>query len=381
LSDKEIAKLLGISGRVSGLVSDRRKLALERGYLTEIKIANGITKDEKRNFQKSIFDLDFQGSLQENLQSLNLKRPIDELYVFDTRNGPTELDILTPSGEWDARVKEIGRLAAPLVSSWLLESEYVGCSFGRQLASLARGLRKLPKPKPRPGRSIEVFPVLGDICIPAGNWDEPWSFGEITSTGVAAAISSWLNPAGTKSYNLSAVPILRPSDCREETFEAVKEFYSNPHISSHRDIFEHEGLARKMDCLLTTIGGPIPEGRFWTKEFFSLIGKGAYDMARDQLLGDVGGVWLPKLNKNGEPMESDFKQKVESSWTCLDGSMIRTCYDNARRKDKIGVVAICVGEERAETAFAAAASGTINRLLLDNSCAERLAVLLRSKSN
>ena len=416
LSTPQINAILGEPTK-SGRHYKLREKALAEGYLVdECRLGPRFEPRWKEELHEKVFASCALRTLAPKLQALNPAAPIDEVYVFDAEPDPAK-KYASDKEVWDARVKEFGRRAARVCWDFVQNSHKVGCCFGRQLAALARGMGELHITNP-PDHPIDVFPVMGDACIPMKNLDEPWEASEISATGVAEKISSIVNKdlnteqrehLRTRKYSLNSVPIMCPESHRSpekmREFATVLDFFAEPRISDYRAIFgndaverfrdgnvkvrepngnegpdpdEQKGLVYDMDCLLATTGGPKPEGRFWTEDFFALIGKNAKEQAREELVGDIGGIWLPKLGRKRKPIPSRLKEQIEQMWTCIDEGAVRECYRKGREEGAVGVVALCVGTDRAEIARAAAASGMVNRLCLDFECARELFMILNS---
>src|SRR5207248_2498335 len=121
---------------------------------------------------------------------------------------------------------------------------------------------------------------------------------------------------------------------------------------------------------LTSIGVSDKDHRGIFLDERVVIGDVSEDELNTLVVGDLGGVMLPRRDLKG-PQRKRIRQMMEG-WTGVQMDDLRRCAFAARKNDRPGVVVIACGKIRAAAVRRAVELGLVNELILDAELAGEL---------
>lgn len=270
-----------------------------------------------------------------------------------------EIAVVSSGDERDSVREHVRRFAvsaAPILSNWLLHAKQVGIAWGFTLSAVLGAMKELGQRAGR--RRVDVIPICG----------EPLGFdaGDDSSSRLAAALADMLNSEGKHAKSLAGIPAIIPQDFSQTEIAAIKRLLKK--APGYVEIFEHsekagnkhKPLVEQIDTLITSVGS-------WRMASLELKKVGDLDPAQiDQLLGDIGGVLLPK-NPDGEAAVA----KIRELWTGLKMEHIESLALRAKQSaEKFsgvhispGVIVLASGANKAQIIFEAVKRGIVNRII------------------
>jgi len=347
----------------------RKKEAIKQ----ELYVPQRYRGKRESEIQRVILEVDIQDSIRSILRSDN---PFCDVRVY-----PSSESDPSDSKNWDAALVGFSKFAGARLVELAGKSTIFGCTWGRTVYSVAE-------------RFIDVWPCNSrrdTIVIPT--WGEPLKKGEhnsdvytkpISSTEIAVRMREVINrgqplPA---TPSLLGVPAIVPMTFSDDQTKTIKELMLT--ADGYSAIFgkstQTKGQIDKMDGLLTAAGAPKPRERFWSE---AVLKSGGFSTKERELLfegviGDIGGVLLPKLDASEEQLE--LLTKIQNRWLGISEKHILECAKRGRIGGPPGVVLCAVGASRAETVFECLIRKMANHLLIDFHLAQRLLTIIEERN-
>jgi hypothetical protein len=262
--------------------------------------------------------------------------------------------------------------AAPYVRTLLMRDAVASCglTWGYLLWELTIALRRLGAPRPwRIRGPIGFIPLTGDPLQHRQQYPP-----SLTSSNIAAELAKIANRDDAKRPPwLGIVPAFIPWEFQDGDIEVLERLI---HMApEYEEIFGsggRPGIADNLDVILTSVGPADNPLGFGLGRLLGSIGKKKLDMLKDQIYGDIGGVFLPKNSSS----PSKLIQAIEHRWKGLERKHLQTCAQRAFHDDPVtgrpGVVLLAVGSDRAEVVLHAVERGLVNHLLIDKELEEAL---------
>lgn len=355
LSQEEIGKLLG--GITQPHVSRLLARAEEMGWLiTELHfVERDIPQEVMEEIRHLLEPQPLVQALQKVSEINNLFIPT--IRVFDSGTASTTDEAMA------LRRKRFGRMAAGRFEELLRDSEIVGVAWGRTVngliegfASTHRGQRQFP---------IQFVPVCAELVGPATP--------EFSSSRLADRLNDIVNSGQGERLSLSGVPAYIPRHYSKEKASIIWEYISD--IGSYQKIFRGASpLLAKMDTLLTSVG---PSQIIIGGNATELTAAGSLDVDQLQSLvvGDMGGVLIPKPNLNDE--ERTVVNELNRMWTGISLDHLEHIARDARKSaHKTGNIVVAIGCIRATILYEIIRLGLVNELIIDNDLATALQTLI-----
>ena len=231
-----------------------------------------------------------------------------------------------PSQEGDG-LDELGRTAAALLQSLIVDGMTVGVSNGRALAAAARFL------KPQPTARINVVQIIGSTGAD-----------DLTTDGPDIARS--LAIAYGAQCRFLHVPLVARDHAMREL------------LAQERTVAQTLKLGRAAELALVGVGTLEPDDR--SPIFAGSVG--ARELARIQQQGAVGHVCGTYYDENGRELPIDINRRI-----------LGIGLDAVRRMRE--VLAIASGANKAPAILGGIRGGLISSLVTDEAAASRLLVL------
>ena len=400
----EIAKKLGIHPSTVG-----RKLRTA----TELGVFNKSYFPRSFQIQKSVIDKlhnklasTLSESLNEYLQILNCERtPENSLhcpqiqivcasdeFVLPNLTGQVEEIKQLERLHHDDQLIKFGRCCNQSVYSVFSnaidiaqanehEDTVVGVSWGRTLKSVTDFLQPETfadlqkwsyKFVPLWGESIGREP---DLEVTKFN-----NHASLTPSSLAKSLGKIL-PGNSQVYSLNGVPVMLPQSVQEHHREAFEDYFSM--ISDYKEIFglkydkaekcPDERFANRLDVALIALGSTKMPGRFLSPVLMkNYLDKGDTEKMQSNILGDVGGVLMPKETSGQEYLDSFSKR-----WLGVTKDHLRNCAKRAVSRNGAGVCAFGTSRAKSDVALAGIQNGLINNLICDLQLANGLLELVK----
>ncbi len=304
---------------------------------------------------------------------------------------------------WEASCFQFGRRSTWIVVDYLKRSHWIGVSYGRTLFSVVDGLKELG-PHPIGQKSeLRFFPT----------WTEPYEDAnykfksklfpnpaDLSSTRLAKAFSRALSSGDDDVPSLNCFPSLLPleeiTDSVEDSVtkstggfsaderEVIRRFYRSN--KSYNRVFApitdpEPGLIHAMDTAIVGIGTTTPQGPNanpnWHVSKTVIESAGFGQKQHEQaFVGDIGGVWLPHPHARGATKKNsrtqDYIELIRDRWMGVTGDNLKACAERAKAEDRVGVIALAVGQDRSDAVIASIRASLVNRLIIDSGLAKKL---------
>ncbi len=358
----EIAETLGLSqATVSRLLNESR---------------NEYLREEVRFLKEKLDD----ETMERVLHRASRKRLGNELHkvaeLYAGVRGPV-LRVFPSGGHdeavdnWEKRLQEFSREAAPFVKDALLRANLCGISWGLTLSGVVSALQKLSTPPPREHDPVQVVPLCGELL------------GELTtnssSSNLAAALEKFLNGSNRQTLSLSMVPAFIPGGFTKTQLEGVWKLIGL--VKAYSQIFgeplpkntSQAPLAERLDMVLTSVGRSENPLGFGKANLLQTGGLDIKEMAR-LVLGDIAGVCIPRpgLSKADQAKLAPVIER----WTGIRRKHLEECARRSREGDaekgSPGVTVVAFGRNKARCVFEAVKLGLVNTLVIDHSLEEEL---------
>jgi hypothetical protein len=223
---------------------------------------------------------------------------------------------------------------------------------------------------------FKVLPTWGELLHrprPHNQIDE--DLASCSSSGLAGTLHDVLNSAQTgERYSLSLVPCFVPMASQggdlsfgKHEVATIRRFVRN--YSSYNEVFRPGGLIGKMDTLVVAAGSAKDRmpGLFWNPEIIRQSGINEKRLRR-AVVGDVGGVLLPRAGLERNSEEFAHLLDVIKRWNGLRLSDIEACATKNSRNtgnSPAGVIVLVCGMAKADIALQAVRHGLVNHLFTD----------------
>lgn len=273
------------------------------------------------------------------------------------------------------RIELFAGNAAPHVRSLMLSCRSLGVTWGGMLRGIVTALGRSGFSSPWHDRRIDVIPLAGD----PQSTDPADTGSSVISNDLTQIINGALPEP---HHSLGMVPAIIPEDFSNTELKVVRKLIGK--VYSYEQIFGRDrsgekvkaGAVDRLDGIFTSVG-PCTKPLGW-KNSQLLERGGIMDELPNLVYGDVGGVLIPR-----DHLSEDQRLRLEETinrWTGLTLQELKGCFQRvAADRSKVpipGVVAICVGADRADFIFdlmksRAAKGGLINHLVVDQNFADR----------
>jgi DNA-binding transcriptional regulator LsrR (DeoR family) len=351
-----IAELLGLGEvRVSRLLRDARRaryLREEIRFLKEDLPDHLLLKVRDRIVRKAVTD-----RLRSFMQGIPGGGPIMRVFNCDAHVSNAR-----------KRVEQLSQQAAPYLKKLLERSQKCGLTWGGMLRGAVSALSELHFQYRTPPQIRECIPLSGE---PLGN--EPMRF---SSSSLAHDLGQIVNGDSYNAPSLAMVPAFIPEGFSKSEVSGVWKLIGL--VRSYGMIFGRRSmkngekpLAEHLDMLLTSVGPAESPLGFGQGRLFE-TGKLKIDDLRELVLGDIGGVCVPRPDLKQTALRK--LQDVNERWTGLRLEHVQACAAQAKDpdRDRPGVVVISGGKARARFIYEITRRGLINHLIIDDELAKEL---------
>jgi hypothetical protein len=379
------------------------------------KIASRLLRDEERKLKAS---LDKLAEFHKNWVAPDVH--VD--YAGRYEEPPEGL----PEGSfdmssWDDAVVAWGKTVAEPIFKVISRAHSIGICWGRQIRSVVNGIKELNPPKRGEKDAAIVAPMWGQrLTLYTQRGDTVFkNHVDLSSNQLAADLASALNSDDLDKYkyympvfdlipvNEAVLRLKKPpssmeglhdywrkeglcgSEIDEETedvvfprtlrkiFEESIDVYNDVFGSNNKDAF-----ANKMEAVIASVGASGHRAFSPTKDYGNI----PWEWLEECVLGDIGGVFLPKPDKE-LPKGRDKAvvawqcKQLSYYWTGVSEDHLAKCAKRARarRGGPPGVIVLAVGARRAKVTLECMKKNIINHLVVDTGHAEELRKLVDSE--
>jgi DNA-binding transcriptional regulator LsrR (DeoR family) len=363
MSQGVIAQELGCS---QSQVSRLLKHAEERGWLkTEVRFVHeGIPPHRMEQIQRVLEPKKIVQELQHLASESGISLTVR---VFDSGSNEDEKD---PKAHQE-RLKKFGRTVAGRIQELLSHVRIVGVTWGNTLSQIIEGLvwsgTRMKQEHP-----IQFVPVCAELV----RMDDMGI--ELSSSRLAHRLSEVINQKQIERFSLAGMPAFMPRyHGREKKDVDLLHKYLIDNSASYKKIFTEEPrLIDQIDTILTSVGSfsdPYPSRV--KPELLKAWGIDA-DKVETLILGDLGGVLIPKPNLNTH--DRKLVEELDRMWTGIKTGHLeriaKVTSANKNRPDAIGGgnIVVAIGAHKAPVIYEAIRLGLVNELIIDKVLAKTL---------
>jgi DNA-binding transcriptional regulator LsrR (DeoR family) len=307
--------------------------------------------------------------------------------------------------EWDEAVVRWGKAVSKPVFDLLSGSETIGICWGRQIRSVVDGMHALGQKARSP---VRVAPMWGQrLTLEPEKYDTVFTNHlKLGCNSLAADLATALNGNTINPYEyfmpvFDLIPI-----CSIISFDNLTEYQLKAYrkklkkelddykdsvmdlrnklntIDTYNNVFGYDrtAFARRMQTVIAAVGAS-GRGAFGRGEKYGNIPR---QWLKDCILGDIGGVLLPKpsdelpMGRNEAVVRWQFRL-FRYHWTGVRRLDLKACARRADRDGHPGVIVLAVGWRRAPVTLACMRQGLVNHLFADNVHAQQLQRLVESE--
>lgn len=285
--------------------------------------------------------------------------------VFDSSS-----DIKDPQ-EYPERLRSFGRAAAGRIRELLRHARTVGVTWGNTLSQMIEGLASSSSHKQEP--AIQFVPVCAELVRLEDTGIE------YSSSRLAHRLSEVINHKQVEQLSLTGIPAFLPRyHGRERKDVELLHKYLIDNSPSYKKIFTDSELrlVERVDTVLTSVGsfGDLYPSR--VKPELSMAWGADANKVEALILGDVGGVLIPKPNLGMQ--DRKLVEELNHMWTGLKMNhlerMARITSANKNRSAASGSgnVVVAVGARKAVVIYETVRLGLVNELIIDRALARAL---------
>jgi DNA-binding transcriptional regulator LsrR (DeoR family) len=353
---ERIAQMLGVTqGHVSKLLSRARKDGLLKVCASfEDHLLTEEQREEvsRRTSSKTI-------ELKEFLQSCtskNQKTTFAEVIVVECA-----------SDSEAARLHRFGTMAAHQVIQLLPKARLIGVAWGRTLRAVVDAMREQVINTARAKFDADFIPICGEPIAqhPHGK------SASVIAIELREILSKNLSlRAEDESATLLGLPAIIP--IKGENAKTMQ--WHIRRLAGYRSIFigsnnEHSRkppLIQEVDCIITSVGH-----KTWNLNDFwdPAMAPDSSDLEQ-YFYGNIAGIFIEK-----ESLPARLRKKADElkeAWTGARLEHFHKCAAKAVKADKVGVIALCVGKEKADILLEGIRRGLINTAIIDSELRDAL---------
>jgi DNA-binding transcriptional regulator LsrR (DeoR family) len=338
-------------------VSRMLKQASAKGWLkTEIRfVEDGIPIEIREKLHRLLEPEDLLKGLEKVAKDNKVGVP--RLRVFDSGSEATDRE------DYTLRLEKFSRVAARRIEDILRHATTIGITWGETLHYLINGLASV-SPFPRQGFSSKV---IAPLCGEVRSVGYPIDY---SSTTLANHLQQVMNiDRDAEQLSLTGVPAFISRWFPESKKDVLKEYVQE--TASYRRIFEgDDALAGRLDVILTSIGSA--ESSFASKSNAEILKAGKIEVEDLErvLIGDLGGVLIPKPELESE--DRDLVKELNEMWTGIKLQDLKRIAKVASTSDGGGIVVVAIGKQKAAVLYETIRLGLVNEALIDQDLANKL---------
>lgn len=330
---------------------------------------NGILFETPPQFdQTKISDIRFDDVLARIAPS-KLTRQLTDLMISHNVKVPFTVRVFRspyrrPSQSmWASHVKAFGAACAGYVRSLLVNSRIIGVSWGNSLLSVVTGIRNHGYSTRR-----EVIATFVPLCgEPLGKTTTMYS-----ASSLAMQLDEVTNRSTKNSLSLAAIPALIPKTFSKQETATIRKLMN--HVAAYRDIFGNDAnrdslWISQLDTILTSVGSATTALGYGEDELLNSAGI-QRTAIQNLIYGDISGVLVRKRHLDNR--STALVHAISERWTGVKYEHFKACSQKAEHPGRPGVIAIAIGEEKAEIVTECIRLGLINHLIIDHNLANRL---------
>lgn len=356
---KEIGAVLAISvGKVDALL----KTAAGMGLLHET--VRFVKTKVPRERWRDLAGLDTMAALGQKLIDRSPTLEGSKRRVFQRLTVVPTLSRANSRREMDARLERFRIDVSSTLWAILKRSKVVGVAYGTTLGRVISGLEETNPGPSRRRRLVQFVPTCGE---PYGT-----SVRADSSSHLAAELHRIVNEDTGSCVSLAGVPAVIPQKVIEKgAHDAFREFID--HCRNYRRVFGSSKdtatpLVDRFDTVITSVGMSEGHWRMCGEELCDIGGINR-DEFRKWILGDIGGVLLPRSNGQ-TPKSNELLKQYAAQWTGISRKQYELVARRGKRRG--GVVVFAIGGNKAEIVLKVIKEGLVNHLICDQDLAEKL---------
>lgn len=351
MSQAEIGLTLGglSQSHVSRLISyaeKKRYLVVEQRFAEE-----RVSSEALREMSELLSPPGLGRALRDFAEANGVRAP--NVRVFDSGPGTTP-DAMR------IRRNRFGRTAAGRLDELLRGAQVVGVAWGRTIRALVDGLASMHAASPTE-YVVQFVPVCAELVAHVQKG--------YSSSRLAELLDDALNHGRGEPLHMTGFPAYIPRRYDEETQSSIRRFVED--APSYGKVFAGPGpLIDRMDALITSVGSSRAPVRGIAAEL-TLAGGIDERRLRDLVVGDVGGILIPRPTLSGD--DARLVEELNAMWTGIRIEHVRAIADRAEQDpSKAGVIVAALRAERGETVFELIRNELVNDLILDEDAAAGL---------
>lgn len=351
LRQKDIAETLGIAqSRVSKLLT----IVHTRGWLKTLLNEEAISAD---------------ADVSQHLSAYKRSTNRDPLENFLQSESPykKQLQVHVVTGnQFDQFVRD----AASPLASLLASAGTIATMWGRTVRGCIEQCERLPRQKTYGPDELTVIPACGEpTFLHSHDHDQVFSASRLAAK-LYRAMTGTTNP---DSPNLLGVPAYVAKQFRGEKNEQLISRFIR-HNPGYGQIFGDQGVINKVDVLVTGLGTLSSDGNLSGAFIRERMAQEKLQFADicDSILGDIGGIVIPKETTKKARRTSWSAKELNKGWVGMSERRFQDCAKNAVRRKQPGVVAIAAGRKRADLVRAVNRRGLASTFILSGSLADAI---------
>lgn len=356
LSQRRIAKELGCTYVDVNRFLERAKI---KGWL-RVVAPEFMVPDRDKGLWEQVYARFFAGT-----------DLLSKLQQHEARETPRLKKIWIFHGGQDTH---FDRTVMPAIEEIFAQASVVGVTWGRRVAGLVDFLRahlSAPMRKP-PQPKLEFIPLCG----------EPIKQEEVhledSSTALAASLNDIINSDKKKvPPSLRGIPAIIPANFNQDEVKTIQKFMRQ--FVGYSAIFNHENhkpgkkgqpLYARIDTILTSVGVALAEDRGHFLRERVLLGDLTEDALTELVVGDLGGIIVPKRNLRDS--QNEKIARLNDRWTGIKPSFVAKFAGKAANSAMPGVVVLATQPNRRDMVLRCIELGYINQLILSREMAQAL---------
>jgi DNA-binding transcriptional regulator LsrR (DeoR family) len=269
--------------------------------------------------------------------------------------------VVGAASDWDERAKRFSHAVAGRVHELIRSSTICGISWGITLYNIIKSIKFIASPGDPPVTFVGV----------CGESTRRQQSPHLSASYLAAEFDSAFNRPPGHAVGQGATPCSIPA-----AFSKNERFVISKFINNFTGWGDFRSRVRSMDMVLTSCGATAVKPDLLIEDWLLAQNLTSEELGR-LAVGDVAGVLLPT-----EGNEADVAA-INAHWLGLGQDDLADIARRASRTGasrasvpKPGVVLVATGENKADVALSAVRLGLVNKLIIDDELANKLAKLV-----